>query len=251
MGNGSGQSLQRGESTAEGPKQQWRKDRRQFRQHFHEIRHLYQRGWIASKEADDWERIARMTDQEFEKQLDVWYPRGRQTQPAYWHDDAFNNPAQPVVGICWHEARAYCSWLSAQTGESFRLPTEAEWKAAAQGQEGRPYAYGNDFNAALSNTYETHIRCTTPIGVFPGGETPEGLVDMSGNVWNWTGKLYQRYDSAAEWDNPSTEGCRAASGGSWHRNQTAARAAYRFLNDPPFRNYGMGFRVVSSAPMRR
>ena len=125
-----------------------------------------------------------MSDDAFETLLAEWYPSGRQTQPAYWNDDAFNNPAQPVVGMCWFEARAYCAWLSAQTGQTFRLPTEAEREAAARGGQRRRYtlwggqrrryAFGNNFDAARCNTFETHIRRTTPIGVFPGGKTPTG-----------------------------------------------------------------------------
>ena len=125
-----------------------------------------------------------MSDDDFETLLDTWYPPGRQAQPEYWNDDAFNNPAQPVVGICWFEAGAYCAWLSAQTGETFRLPTEAEWEAAARGTAARRYAFGDDFDATYCNTFETHVRRTTPIGVFPGGETSEGLVDMTGNTWD-------------------------------------------------------------------
>jgi formylglycine-generating enzyme required for sulfatase activity len=121
------------------------------------------------------------------------YPTGRQTQPAFWKDNAFNNPAQPVVGICWFEARAYCAWLSAQTGKHFRLPTEAEWEAAARGQQGRRYAFGDDFDASRCNTFETHSRRTTPTGVFPGGVTPEGVVDLTGNVWEWASSQYRVY----------------------------------------------------------
>ena len=76
-------------------------------------------------------------------------------------------------GGCWFEARA-CAWLSAQTGETFRLPTEAEWEAAARGVQCRRYAFGDDFDAARCNTFETHVRHTTPIGVFPGGRRLKG-----------------------------------------------------------------------------
>ena len=157
----------RGEGTAEGAKQQWRDNRKSLQDNFDSIRQWHQQGRITSKQADDWEAIARMSDDEFEALLAEWYPPGRQTQPAYWHDDAFNHPAQPVVGVCWFEARAYCAWLSAQTGQTFRLPTEAEWEAAARGVQCRRYAFGDDFDAARCNTFETHVRHTTPIGVFP------------------------------------------------------------------------------------
>jgi formylglycine-generating enzyme required for sulfatase activity len=93
-------------------------------------------------------------------------PSGRQAKPGDWNDPAYNHPAQPVVGISWYEARAYCAWLSAQTGRVYRLPTEAECQAAARGLEGRRYAWGNEFDAARCNSFETHVRGTTPIGVF-------------------------------------------------------------------------------------
>ncbi len=243
------QAWRRGDSTAEGAKQQWREDRQTLQAQFDDIRNWHQQGRITSKQADDWEQIARMDDAAFEALLEEWYPPGRQTQPAYWNDEAFNNPAQPVVGICWHEARAYCAWLSAQTGKSFRLPTETEWEAAARGQEGRRYAYGNDFNAALGNTFETHIRRTTPIGVFPGGETPEGLVDMTGNIWDWTESLYQLYGSSEDPGSAESDARRVVRGGAWHFDQTNARAAVRSYSAPGTRYNLLGFRLACVSPI--
>jgi formylglycine-generating enzyme required for sulfatase activity len=151
---------QRGEDTAAGPKQEWRDNRKVLQDDVDRIRQWYEQGRITSKQVEDWEEIVRMSDDEFEALLADWYPGGRQTQPAHWHDEAFNNPAQPVVGICWYEARAYCTWLSAQTGQTFRLPTEAEWEAAAGGRQRRRFAFGDDFDASRCNTSETHIRET-------------------------------------------------------------------------------------------
>lgn len=174
---------------------------------------------------------------------------GRQTQPDFWNNTIFNNPAQPVVGICWYEARAYCAWLSAQTGQVFRLPTEAEWEAAARGPTGRRYAYGNDFDATRCNTFETHIRRTTPVGIFPGGETPEKLIDMTGNTWDWTSSLYQPYPYRATdgREDPADDARRVVRGGSWLVGRTYARAAYRDYNAPGYQFSDVGFRLACSS----
>jgi formylglycine-generating enzyme required for sulfatase activity len=243
----------RGEDTGAGPKQQWRDNRQYVQENFHSIRQWLQQGRMTSQQAENWEQIARMSDDEFEALLTEWYPGGRQTQPAYWNDDAFNNPAQPVVGICWFEARAYCAWLSVQTDQRFRLPTEAEWEAAARGIRGRRYAYGDDFDTTRCNTFETHIRRTTPIGVFPGGETFDGVVDMSGNTWDWTSSLYKPYPYSAEDDREepiaSSESARAVRGGSWYNDRDLARAAYRLHDHPGDRDLSLGLRVVRSSPI--
>jgi formylglycine-generating enzyme required for sulfatase activity len=243
----------RGEGTAEGPKQQWRDDRKYFQDNFDSIRQWHREARITSKQANDWEQIARMSDDAFEALLNEWYPPGRQTQPDFWNNDAFNHPAQPVVGICWYEARAYCAWLGAQTGQTFRLPTEAEWEAAARGRQRRRYAFGDDFDAALCNTFETHIRRTTPIGVFPGGDTPEGLVDMTGNTWDWTGSVYQPYpydaDDGRE-DPVPHEARRVVRGGAWFSIHVLARASYRPHTPAGNRSSLLGLRVVRSSPIR-
>jgi formylglycine-generating enzyme required for sulfatase activity len=212
----------RGEATAEGPKQQWRESRKWIQQHYAELHTL---PGFTSQQVEIYRGHADLTDTMFEAMLDRWYPPGRRTEPRWWRDAAYNNPAQPVVGVSWHEARAYCAWLSAQTGEPYALPTEAQWEAAARGLSGRRYVYGKDFDAALCNTFETHIRRTTPIGVFPGGDTPEGLVDMSGNAWDWTSTLYRpyRYDAGDGREDATGAGPRLVRGGSWSNDQDRAR----------------------------
>jgi formylglycine-generating enzyme required for sulfatase activity len=243
---------QRGEGAAEGPKQQWRENRKAFQEHFAMIRQLHRQGRLTSQQAEDWEQITRMSDDAFEALLNEWYPGGRQTQPAYWNDDAFSNPAQPVVGICWFEARGYCAWLSTQIGQTFRLPTEAEWEAAARGVQGHRYAYGDDFDAARCNIFETHIRRTMPIGAFPGGETPEGVVDMSGNTWDWTSSLYKPYPYTVEDGREAPiapiEARRVVRGGSWAYYRVNARASCRDGYDAESRDLDLGLRVVWSSP---
>ena len=99
----------------------------------------------------------------------------------------------------------------------------------------RRYAFGDDFDAACCNTFETHIRSTTPIGVFPGGETPEGLVDMTGNTWDWTSSHYMDYpyNAADGREDPLTPGARrVVRGGSWCVAQVVARACLPHGDDP-------------------
>jgi formylglycine-generating enzyme required for sulfatase activity len=183
----------------------------------------------------------------------AWRRSSRQTQPLFWNDDAFNNPGQPVVGMCWHEARAYCAWLSAQARATYRLPTEVEWEAAARGRANRSFAYGDRFDPSRGNTWDTHILRTTPIGVFPGGDTPgpAGLVDMTGNVWEWTSSLYKPYPYVAGdgREDAASSGRRVVRGGSCLNSQDGARTACRCPYGPDGRNYGIGFRVVSSSPI--
>jgi formylglycine-generating enzyme required for sulfatase activity len=73
------------------------------------------------------------------------------TKPRYWDDAQWNDPAQPVVGVSWYEAAAYCKWLSKKTGKPYRLPTEAEWEFAARGKEGYRYPWGNQWDKTKCN----------------------------------------------------------------------------------------------------
>ncbi len=192
------------------------------------------------------------TPEQLEQFLSQVYKSGEPFEvPGFWYDSNFNHRAQPVVGICWFEAQAYCAWLSAQTGERYTLPTEAEWEAAARGLAGRVYPYGPTYDPARCNTFETHVRRTTPIGVFPGGRTPDGgITDLSGNVWEWTSSEYRPYpyDPADGREDPTGDTRRVLRGGSWLDLAGNARAAYRNLNSPDYRFSHVGFRVVRRPP---
>jgi formylglycine-generating enzyme required for sulfatase activity len=243
----------RGEGTAEGPKQQWRDNRQQMQADPELVGQLHREGRITSLHAEQLEQIRNMPADDFEALLAQWYPPGKQTEPDNWNDPAYNHPAQPVVGVCWHEARAYCAWLSAQTGGDWRLPSEAEWEAAARGSTARRYPRGEAFDPAYCNMFETHVRGTTPVGIFPGGDTPEGIADLAGNVWEWTGSLYRPYADAVDAgskDSEEADGSRVVRGGSWDDLRGHARAAYRNDFTPDYRYPFIGFRVSSSSPIR-
>ena len=215
-----------------------------------EIRVAVAQGRLTSQQADAWITLRAWSDDTFEARLAEIVPADeRYRHPAHWDAPDLNTPAQPVVGITWYEARAYCAWLSAQSGRSFRLPSEAEWEAAARGQAGRAYAYGAVFDPARCNTFESHIRRTTPVGVFPSGETPEGVTDLCGNVWEWTSSAYldYPYEWSPEREDPSHAATyRALRGGSWNASRDLARAVYRLRLLPYVRDYDFGFRVVAA-----
>lgn len=115
------------------------------------------------------------------------------TEPRYWNDQEMNWSTQPVVGVSWYEAQAYCAWLThelRQQGnltnqEAVRLPTQAEWETAAHSHDGRDYPWGNVFDANNANTAESNLNQTTPVDLYPDGTTPEGVWDLLGNVWEW------------------------------------------------------------------
>ena len=133
----------------------------------------------------------------------------------------------------------------------FRLPSEAEYEAAARGKAGRAYAFGDTSDAARANTFESHIRRTTPVGIFENA-TPEGALDLTGNVWTWTRSIYDpeafpypyHGDDGREAED-RTGVRRALRGGSWLVSSSCARAAYRNRGNP-FNRYDflLGCRLV-------
>jgi len=135
------------------------------------------------------------------------------SEPEYWNDPDFNQPDQAVVGVSWYEAVAFCNWLSEQesldaaydangladlSASGYRLPTEVEWEyAAAKGASGDPerlYPMGNvwDGTKVVCNVAPESASAPAAVGSkSPGGDTPQGLKDMNGNVWEWLSDNYQ------------------------------------------------------------
>ncbi len=173
------------------------------------------------------------------------------TDPREWRqklrsrfdeDKKYNSDDQPVVGVTWYAARAYCFWLSCLHAKEnvYRLPTETEWEWAAAGREPdgslREFPWEKDKggpNPDLAN-FDGNVGATTPVGRYPAGATPEGLMDMAGNVWEWMENFYDK-------DKDSY----ALRGGAWNDSSDKLRCASPHCLSPDDLWLGHGFRVVS------
>jgi len=252
----------RGELANEGAKSNNRRWRRRFQENSELLEQMVEEGRLSSAEAvERWRGWMALDDAAFEAVLDAQWQAKRETEPLFWRDARFNRPNQPVVGVSWYEACAYCRWLGAQTGLAIRLPTEVEWEAAAGGRTGRQYAWGDDFDRLKASTFETRVKRTTPVGVFVEGDTPEGVADLSGNVNEWTSSLWGMDEDEPEYRYPydATDGRedaeaapdirRVMRGGSWGLPRDGARAAARDRHIPGNRHGPLGVRVASLAPV--
>ncbi|MFP4441288.1 MAG: SUMF1/EgtB/PvdO family nonheme iron enzyme [Chloroflexaceae bacterium] len=133
----------------------------------------------------------------------AWREEEGITAPCRWDDAEWNGADQPVVCVSWFEAVAYARWASAQTGQELRLPTEAEWEKAARGPERLIYPWGDGWREGYANTKEAGIGTTTPVGSYPDGASPYGVLDMAGNVWEWTATKWLKdypYTLEDEWN---------------------------------------------------
>jgi formylglycine-generating enzyme required for sulfatase activity len=167
----------------------------------------------------------------------------------------FNNDDQPVIGITWYAARAYCFWLSlleaaanrddhllngdiSELASLYRLPMEKEWEWEAGGEPDgsiRVYPWLNNKsmpNPVLAN-YGGNVGATTPVGRYPEGATPTGLMDMAGNVWEWMENWFDKENNQ-----------KALRGGSWHDFNDSLRTSSRMGRYPYYYSNYIGFRVV-------
>ena len=171
--------------------------------------------------------------------------------PEHWTDSRPPKDlgSHPVVNVSWHDALAYCAWLSKVTGKSITLPSEAQWEKAARGdQDKRAYPWDDTFDANKCNCRELGLGSTTPVGIFPDGAGPYGCLDMAGNVDEWTGSVYQDYpyypnDGREDLTAPGAAP-RVVRGGSFDHYQFLVRCASRYWYLPYGRLFDIGFRIV-------
>ena len=166
--------------------------------------------------------------------------------PRHWNDTNFNDPKMPVVAVSWHEASAYCEWLSRATGKSYRLPTEAEWERAARGgAEGLAYPWG-DAPELLPDYAKRWKNGPEPVGLY--APNAYGLFNMGDNVHEWCADWYDpQYYAWSPQRNPQgppTGTRRASRGGSWRHHIKVTRTAARSSIPPDLQYADYGFRLA-------
>mgnify|MGYP001089895505 CR=1 FL=1 len=169
--------------------------------------------------------------------------------PAHWIDGEIpaDKENHPVVCVSFMDAQAYCNWLSGKTSCNYRLPSEQEWEKAARGSfpDDRRYPWGSGWYRDYCNTNETGSGDTTPVTVCESiNKSPFGVVDMAGNVWEWTSSVYTRYGNTVS-SSDSFAGLKyTVRGGAYTIEARSARISCRGRYGPHEYKPYLGFRVV-------
>jgi len=191
----------------------------------------------------------------------------------HWHSQSGRQPeraSMPAVDLTWHDARAYCAWLTAQWRSSgrigahdvVRLPSEPEWEYAARGRQANPpdqpapvYPWGRDWAAGRCNGEDSGINDVCTVGLFPAGRAGTGCDDMAGQVWEWTSTLWGSEMAAPSFRYPyahdgrddlqaSPDIRRVLRGGCFSSGPEKANCSYRGSLEPDGFWRGNGFRIV-------
>jgi iron(II)-dependent oxidoreductase len=172
-----------------------------------------------------------------------WLP-GRRWRVRGLFEDREMDPSEPVWGVSWYEADAYARWAGR------RLPTEIEWEFAARGTGSRVYPWGSAEPKPNLGNFDDPTGGPTPVGGYPDGVSPFGLLDMTGNVWEWTSTEFAGYpgfraDPYPEYSELWFDGDhRVARGGSWATRSPILRTSFRNFFRRAFRIGFIGFRLA-------
>ena len=156
------------------------------------------------------------------------------TAPYRWKNTELTAGREdhPVVLVSYEDANAYAAWLSDMTGQQWRLPSEAEWEKAARGTDGRAFPWGDDFDPAKLNSHDAGPFGTVPVGSYPQAESPYGVLDAAGEVFEWT-------------STPGRSGRHIVKGGSWDdKGRGVCRPAARHSRPDDIKHILIGFRLV-------
>jgi formylglycine-generating enzyme required for sulfatase activity len=166
--------------------------------------------------------------------------RIEQPNPPTWDE-----PNHPCETVSWYEVMAFCAWLSSRLGFTITLPTEEQWEKAARGTDGRTWPWVEEWREGMTNTDETGIGRTSPVGILPQGQSPYGVMDLAGNLWKWCLNEYLQPEKTQ----PGGDASRVLRGGSWSASRELARAVIRYMYLPNSRHNYLGFHVVCSSPI--
>ncbi|WP_295392451.1 formylglycine-generating enzyme family protein [uncultured Thiodictyon sp.] len=164
-------------------------------------------------------------------------------------DEGWGRGRRPVINVSWHDAVAYCVWLSEQTGRTYRLPSEADWEYASRAGTATRWSFGDDENALGDHAWykDNSGGKTHPIG--EKRPNPWGLHDIHGNIWEWMQDCWHdNYAGApvddSEWHDNCLSADRVVRGGSWINNARNTRVSHRSSNEPDSRQKLLGLRLA-------